>query len=81
MTKTNEIIAYQRKQEELKKEIKKIKETLPTYLIGFISVSISFTLFICVIYFYLSLNKLKKKRKLSKDIQSKLYHLMKLENE
>ena len=78
MTKTNEIIAYQRKQEELKKEIKKIKETLPTY---FISVSISFTLFICVIYFYLSLNKLKKKRKLSKDIQSKLYHLMKLENE
>ncbi|TXD48895.1 hypothetical protein [Polaribacter sp. IC073] len=106
MVKTHEIIAYQKKQEELKKETKKIKETTPSYIVGFvfimfltvfaieskvysyfggtlnfISVSVLFTLFTGLLYFYVSQKRIKEKKKLSKDIQSKLYHLMKLENE
>ena len=101
-----EILAKQRKQEKLKREIKNIKKKTPIYLIGivfvmfilvfslehrvyiyfggnlfFIAISLFFTLFICCLYYYLSQMKIKEKEKLSKAIGSKLYRLMKLENE
>ncbi|MDX6747698.1 hypothetical protein SHK09_12920 [Polaribacter sp. PL03] len=106
MSKNKEIIAYQKEQTILKKEVLHIKKTMPVYIIGtvffmflivfaiegkvytyfggtlnFMAFSTFFTLIICVLYFYNSQKKIKEKEKLSKAISSKLYNLMKLEDD
>ena len=106
MNKGKKILAKQRKQDKLKKEIKNIKKKVPIYLLGivfvmfivvyklehkvyiyfggtllFITISLFFTLFICCVYYFRSKMKIQEKEELSKAIGSKLYHLMKLENE
>ncbi len=106
MSKNIEILAYQKEQSELKKEIQKIKKSIPIYLTGivffmflivfvldskvytyfggslnFFTFSSILTLVICFIYFYTSQFKIKEKEKSAKAIGSKLYNLMKLENE
>ena len=48
---------------------------------NFIIFCIILTISICVSYVYLSIKKVKRKEKLSKNIGSKIYNLMKLEDE
>ena len=100
------ILAIQREQKKLRREVKKIKKSIPINLIGiaffsfliifgleskvyhffgggvnFIKIGIIFTLFICILYVFFGFKKIKYKEKLLKSISTKLYRLMKLNNE